>query len=221
MYKDSGSIVDQLYILYDTVELKDAYEVSTTAFVVVCVVTGLCGLAWAFSEHPKYFPTVYNSSLYKVVYNELKSKDESMPMLMRCTHDPLAFDGNHVIPDSDIQPDVTPGTSPQDNLLMAPLQLGNNVPRQQEQQLQMLEEISAQSLLLNTSWQSQTIQFQSLGSNLGIPPPIPARPSGFAHDIPHTSSVQAPRHGATTHGTDQTSAPSIHQGPTLIQNPFT
>ncbi|KAF9385265.1 hypothetical protein CPB97_004968 [Podila verticillata] len=243
MYKDSGSIEDQLYILYDAVELKDAYEVSTTAFAVVCAVTGLCGLAWAFSEYPRYFPTVYNSSLYKVVYKELKSKDESMPMLMRCTHDPLAFDGNQVA-DIDDQPNVAPGTLSQDNLLMVPLLLGNNVSRQQEQQPQMLEEIPAQSLLLNTrriiastptmivaaptttatatstSWQSPTTQLQSHGNPLGVPPPIPARPFGFAHGTPPTFSVQAPPHGATTRGSDQTSAPSTHQGLTLIQSPF-
>lgn len=259
LYKDSGSIVDQLYILYDSVELKDAYEVSTTAFVSVCVVTGLCGFAWIFSEYPKYFPTVYNSSLYKVIYKELKSKDESMPLLMRCTHDPLAFDGNQVVPDPDDQPNVKPGTLFQDNLPMVPLQVGNNVPRQQEQQLRMLEEIPAQSPLLNTwriitstptmtsatptttatttstSWQSQPVQLQSLGTDLGVPPPIPARPSGFAYGALPTSSVQAPPHGATTHGAtthgatthgatthdaDQTSAPSTHQRMTLIQSPF-
>ncbi|KAF9306133.1 hypothetical protein BGZ74_007480 [Mortierella antarctica] len=249
MYKDSGSIVDQLYILYDTVELKDTYEVSTSAFAVVCAVTGLCGLAWAFSEYSKYFPTVYNSSLYKVVYTELKSKDDSMTMLMCCTHDPLAFDGNQVVPDPDDQPDVAPETSSQDNLPMAPLRLGNNVPRQQEQQPQMPEEISAHSPLLNTrriiaftptmisatptttatttstSWRSQTTQSQSLSNNLGVPPPIPDRPSWFAHGAPPTSSTQSPprdatTHGATIHGADQTSAPSTHQGSTLIQSPF-
>ncbi|KAF9214556.1 hypothetical protein BGZ59_003447 [Podila verticillata] len=243
MYKDSGSIADQLYILYDAVELKDAYEVSTTAFAVVCAVTGLCGLAWAFSEYPKYFPTVYNSSLYKVVYKELKSKDESMPMLMRYTHDPLAFDGNQVA-DTDDQLNVAPGKSSEDHLFMVPLLLGNNVSKQQEQQPQMLEEIPAQSLHLNTrriiastptmifatpattatatstSWQSPTTQLQSLGSS--APPPIPARPSWFAHGTSLTSSVQAPPHDATstTHGVDQTSAPSTHGGLTMIQNPF-
>ncbi|KAF9336055.1 hypothetical protein BG006_009845 [Podila minutissima] len=218
MYKDLGSIVDQLYILYDAVELKDAYEVSTSAFAV------------------------------------LKSKDDSMTMLMCCTHDALAFDGNQVVPDPDDQPDVAPETSSQDNHPMAPLRLGNNVPRQQEQQPQMPEEISAQSPLLNTrriiastptmisptptttatttsaSWRSQTTQSQSLSNNLGVPPPIPARPSLFAHGTPPTSSTQFPprgatthgatTHGATIHGADQTSTPSTHQGLTLIQSPF-
>ncbi|KAG0343379.1 hypothetical protein BG005_002476, partial [Podila minutissima] len=249
IHKDSGSIEDQLYILYDAVELKDTYEVSTTAFTVVCAVTGLCGLVWAFSEYTKYFPTVYNSSLYKVVYKELKSKDDSMTMLMYCTHDPLAFDGNQMVPDPNDQPDVAPETSSQDNLPMAPLQLGSNVPRQPEQQPQMPEEISAQFPLLNTrriiasaptmisatptttaattstSWRSQTTQSQSLSNNLGVPPPIPARPSWFAHGAPPTSSTQSPprgatTHGATIHGADQTSAPSTHQGSTLIQSPF-
>ncbi|KAF9211518.1 hypothetical protein BGZ59_007966 [Podila verticillata] len=246
-YKDPGSIADKLYILYDTVELKDAYEVSTTAFAVVCALTGLFGLIWALSE--KFFPTVYNSTLYKTIYKELNSKDESVPMLMYCTHDPLAFDGNQVGLRPDNQSIVTPETSSEDHLMVS-LQRRNNVPNQQQEQrpLMLLDEIPAQSPLMSsgsiaactpvmspataptttppttttsTSRPLQATQLQPYEStNLGVPPFTPPRCPRFAHGTPSTSSVPVRLHSATTHGGDQTSVSSTRQGPTLIQSPF-
>ncbi|KAG0339745.1 hypothetical protein BG000_001421 [Podila horticola] len=243
IYKDPGSIADQLYILYDAVELKDAYKVSTAAFAVVCALTGLFGLIWAFSE--VFFPTVYNGTLYKTIYKDLNSKDKSVPMLMHCAHDPLVFNGNQVGLHPNDQPTVAPETSSEDHP-MDSLQRRNNVPNQQQerQPLMLLDEIPAQSPLMsswsitastptmspatatpttttNTSWPLQATQLQPYGNtNLGVPPPIPPRCPRFAHGTPSTSSVQARLHGATTHGGDQTSASSTRQGPTLIQSPF-
>ncbi|KAF9020746.1 hypothetical protein BGZ52_002329 [Haplosporangium bisporale] len=246
-YKDPGSIADKLYILYDTVELKDAYEVSTAAFAVVCALTGLFGLIWALSE--KFFPTVYNSTLYKTIYKELNSKDESVPMLMYCTHDPLAFDGNQVGLRPDDQPVVTPETSSEDHLMVS-LQRRNNVPNQQQEQrpLMLLDEIPAQSPLMS-SWSiaactpvmtpatasttatlttttstSRPLQATLLqpyeSTNLGVPPFTPPRCPRFSHSTPSTSSVPVRLHSATTHRGDQTSVSSTRQGPTLIQSPF-
>ncbi|KAG0356315.1 hypothetical protein BG005_004781 [Podila minutissima] len=247
VYKDPGSIADQLYILYDAVELKDAYEVSTAAFAVVCVFTGLFGLIWAFSE--TFFPTVYNSTLYKTIYKELNSKDESVPMLMHCTHEPLAFDGNQVGLHPDDQPSVAPETSSQDHPMVS-LQRRNNVPNQQQecQPPILLDEIPTQSPFMSswsiaastpimspattpttttpttttsTSRPLQATQVQPYRStHLGVPPSIPPRCLQFAHDTSSTSLVQARLHGTTTHGGDQISVSSTRQGPTLIQSPF-
>ncbi|KAF9332470.1 hypothetical protein BG006_004644 [Podila minutissima] len=241
------SIADQLYILYDAVELKDAYEVSTAAFAVVCVFTGLFRLIWAFSE--TFFPTVYNITLYKTIYKGLNSKDESVPMLMHCTHDPLAFDGNQVGLHPDDQPSVAPETSSQDHPMVS-LQRHNNVPNQQQerQSLMLLDGIPTQSPLMSswpitaatpimspttarttatpgtttsTSRPIQATQLQPFGStNLDVPPSIHPRCVWFAHGTSSTSLVQARLHGATTHGGDQTSDFSTRQGPTLIQSPF-
>ncbi|KAF9577957.1 hypothetical protein BGW38_006516 [Lunasporangiospora selenospora] len=131
VYSDPGSIADTLYILYDTVELKLAYEVSLAAYVVVYVFAALFLSFWILSR--KLFPTVYNSSLYKTIYTELSSKDESVPMLMRYTHGPLAFDDNQVVPDSDEQPSIIPETTSQ-GIPMTSLHCHSNVPSQQQEQ---------------------------------------------------------------------------------------
>ncbi|KAF9201789.1 hypothetical protein BGZ59_002519 [Podila verticillata] len=247
MYKDPESIADKLYILYDAVELKDAYEVSTAAFAVVCVLTGLFGIIWASSA--KFFPTVYNSTLHKTIYKELNSKDESVPMLMHCTHDPLAFDGNQVGLRPDDQPTAAPETSSEDHPMVS-LQRRNNVPNQQQgqQPLMLLDEIPAQSPLMSswsiaasppvmspatapttatptsTTGPSRPLPATQLqpyeSTNLGVAPSIPPRCPRFAHNIPFTSSVSARLYGATTHAGDQTSVSSTRQGPALIQSPF-
>ncbi|KAF9135013.1 hypothetical protein BGW39_005105 [Mortierella sp. 14UC] len=80
-----------LYIIYDTVELKDAFEVPTIPLVIVVVITVVCALVWGVSE--VCFTAVYNGSLYKVIYQEIKMKEKDTSMLMTCTHDPLSFDG--------------------------------------------------------------------------------------------------------------------------------
>ncbi|KAG0037523.1 hypothetical protein BGZ82_002388 [Podila clonocystis] len=215
MYKEPGSMVDHLYILYDAVELKDAYEISTAALAVVCALSGLFGLLWVFSE--KILPTVYNSTLQKTIYKELNSKDESVPMLMSFTHDPLAFDGNQVVPNLNDQLAIAHETSSEDHPMVS-LQCRNNVPDQQRerQPLMPLDETPAQFPLMSswsitastpilnptratttataatrnsTSRPLQTTQLQPHSSaNLGVPPPIPARPR-FANVTPPTFSV--------------------------------
>ncbi|KAF9093921.1 hypothetical protein BGX27_001545 [Mortierella sp. AM989] len=245
MYKEPGSMADHLYILYDAVELKDAYEISTAAFAVVCALTGLFGLIWVFSE--KILPTVYNSTLQKTIYKELNSKDESVPMLMCFTHDPLAFDGNQVGFNPNDQLAITHESSFEDHP-MVPLQCLNNVPDQQQEQQPLLPldvtpaqfplmsswSITASTPILNptratttataatmnsTSRPLQTTQLQPHSSaNLGVPPPIPPRPR-FANVTTPKFSVHVRPHSATTHSGGQTLVPST-QGPTQIQNPF-
>jgi hypothetical protein len=131
-----NSDAEKLYVFFDTVESKDAFEVPTTLLIVVGVLTLMCGFAWLISEI-RYGP-VFNGSLYKVIYEEIKSKGEvksnkdigpneetesneegksnsetklieetkpdetiKTPMLMDCTHEPLAFEGYQVVPDLD------------------------------------------------------------------------------------------------------------------------
>ncbi|KAG0226372.1 hypothetical protein BGW42_003673 [Actinomortierella wolfii] len=107
IYEDQESKADQLYILYDIIELKDAYEVSTICLVLVCVLTVLFGLIWIFS---KRLPIIYSSTLYMTIYKELNTTDETVPMLMRYTRDPLEFDGNQVILRSEDFPNITSET---------------------------------------------------------------------------------------------------------------
>ncbi|KAF9367173.1 hypothetical protein CPB97_006184, partial [Podila verticillata] len=87
---------EQLYVLYDTIEFKDAFEVPNPLLIFLLVVTLVCMVVWAFSAK---FTPVYNGSIYKIIYEDIKSKDDKTQMLMDCTHNPLAFEGYQVIPD--------------------------------------------------------------------------------------------------------------------------
>ncbi|KAG0360530.1 hypothetical protein BGX24_005534, partial [Mortierella sp. AD032] len=104
----------RLYVLYDTVELKDAFEVSTTLIIVLGSIVLVCGFIWGISEC--FYPTVFNGSLYKLIYQEIKSKEEKAPMLMDFKDDPLAFNAYQVIPDLDEVPvvkvDIEPTQQP-------------------------------------------------------------------------------------------------------------
>ncbi|KAF9324077.1 hypothetical protein BGZ91_003179 [Linnemannia elongata] len=88
--------VEQLYILYDTIEFKDAFEVPTPLLIFLLVFSLVCIIVWASSA--KLAP-VFSGSVYKVIYEEIKSKDDKTQMLMDCTHNPLVFEGYQVIPD--------------------------------------------------------------------------------------------------------------------------
>ncbi|KAG0366317.1 hypothetical protein BGX24_003765 [Mortierella sp. AD032] len=89
----------RFYVLYDTIELMDAFEISTSLLIVLGCVVVVCSAIWGFSE-TKY-PAVFNGSLYKLIYQEIKSKEKKAPMIMDFKHDPLAFNGYQVIPDLD------------------------------------------------------------------------------------------------------------------------
>ncbi|KAG0226374.1 hypothetical protein BGW42_003675 [Actinomortierella wolfii] len=129
IYKDQDSQTDQLYILFDTVELKDGYEISSAAFVAICALTALFLLIFAISE--KFFSTVYNSTLYKTIYKEINTKIESVPMLLHYTRDPLAFDDHQVIYSSGEHLNVISETQGHP---MASLKHRNSVPMPDHQQ---------------------------------------------------------------------------------------
>ncbi|KAG0282282.1 hypothetical protein BGZ96_000637 [Linnemannia gamsii] len=127
-----NSQAERLCILFDTVRFNDAFEVPTTLVIVVSVTVVMCVLVWLISEI--CYKPVFNGSLYKVLYEDIKSKREvkskeevdpneaikpdedtnpteetksieeiKTPMLMDCTHDPLAFEGYQLTPDLEEQ----------------------------------------------------------------------------------------------------------------------
>jgi hypothetical protein len=233
-YKHPVSKIDQLYVLYDSVELKDGYEVSTTAFIFICTFAGLFAIIWGISE--ARYPTVYNSSMYKTIYKELKSKDESVQMLMHCTHDPLAFNGNLIVPDPGDQSSVTPNTSSQDCTMISTQPHNSSSQQYELQPLAMLEEIPAQSPFL-ISWSvpaptpimspatattTTTLTMSATtsipvketrtegyeGDNHGIPPPIHPSSPRVEYNATITSSDQSRPHGITTHDENQALTPS-------------
>ncbi|KAF9982400.1 hypothetical protein BGZ75_006209 [Mortierella antarctica] len=82
----------QLYVLFDTADVTDGQEFSTALLITMVVVMVLCGCVWVYSA--KCLKAVYTGSLYKMVYTELEPhRGKSAPMLMSCTHHPLAFVG--------------------------------------------------------------------------------------------------------------------------------
>ncbi|KAF9307695.1 hypothetical protein BGZ91_008262, partial [Linnemannia elongata] len=91
---------EQLYVLYDTVTFKDAFEAPDYLLIFLLVASLVCIVVWASSEK---FAPVFNGSVYKVIYEEIKSKDVKTQMLMDCTHNPLAFEGYQAISDLDEQ----------------------------------------------------------------------------------------------------------------------
>ncbi|OAQ35498.1 hypothetical protein K457DRAFT_13411 [Linnemannia elongata AG-77] len=91
---------EQLYVLYDTVTFKDAFETPDYLLIFLLVASLVCIVVWASSEK---FTPVFNGSMYKVIYEEIKSKDDKTQMLMDCTHNPLAFEGYQAISDLDEQ----------------------------------------------------------------------------------------------------------------------
>ncbi|KAF9278402.1 hypothetical protein BGZ68_008590 [Mortierella alpina] len=82
----------QLYVLFETVDIIDGQEFSTALFIALVVIMVLCACVWVYSA--KCLKAVYTGSLYKMVYTELEPhRGKSAPMLMSCTHNPLAFVG--------------------------------------------------------------------------------------------------------------------------------
>ena len=126
---------EQLYVLYDTVLLKDVFEVPLPLVIFLLVMIVVCLLAWALSE--RLYTSVFNGSLYKVIHQEVQEKGGKTAMLMDCTHGPLAFEGYQVIPDFDenfaqssqesLVEDLD-NRSSEPTLLMSPVQLQNQEP---------------------------------------------------------------------------------------------
>ncbi|KAF9964825.1 hypothetical protein BGZ70_005858 [Mortierella alpina] len=96
----------QLYVLYDTVDIKDGQEFSTALFVVLVVIMVLCAGVWVYSE--KTIGVMYTNSLYKLIYTELEPHmEKTAPMLMSCTNDPLAFEGVPLVGVDDVSEEST------------------------------------------------------------------------------------------------------------------
>ncbi|KAF9278405.1 hypothetical protein BGZ68_008593 [Mortierella alpina] len=102
----------ELYVLFDTVDIKDGQEFSTGLFVALLVVMVVCAVVWAYTE--KGLKAMYSVSLYQLLHTKLKPHmEKSAPMLMSCTYDPLALEGVPVVDEDGITEvtrlqDVTP-----------------------------------------------------------------------------------------------------------------
>ncbi|KAF8947750.1 hypothetical protein BGZ47_007992 [Haplosporangium gracile] len=224
-----------LYILYDTAELQDAFEVPTVPFVVIAVITLICAVVWGLSE--VYYKTVYNGSLYKVIYEQIKLQDETTPMLMDWTPTPLAFNGHRVFPDQDEQPTLSAENSPEDAL--------NNESTQEIalQYLSILQpstlpEIPVSSLLISksllmpaptdnnsSSYHAGTTPQSSHVPHPISPPSIPPRlfgntfnpiPASSTHENPSLS----PPPQTNRHALQIPPPPPPPQSSTPIQSPF-
>ncbi|KAF9150182.1 hypothetical protein BG015_008019 [Linnemannia schmuckeri] len=237
-----------LYILYDTVKLEDAFEIPTVALFVLLTVVVVCAIAWVISE--MFYDPVYNDSLYKVIFQEIRSKEETTPMLMTCARDPLTFEGNQVVPLNEGEQPDGPSTSQDVPLLLIDK---TPIPHPSTQQTApLLEEIPAQSPLLISRrlfTSIPTITSVSVATNTNnqylpetasrlssqptcpaIPPPIPPRPplpfqeSGvtFGPFVPPSTSIQKSHPRASNQSTQapQPQSPPPNEKSTLIQNPF-
>ncbi|KAF9278408.1 hypothetical protein BGZ68_008596 [Mortierella alpina] len=91
----------QLYVLFDTVDIKDGQEFSTALFVTLLVIMVLCAGVWGYSL--KTLGGMYTGSLYQMVYTQLEPHmEKTAPMLMCCTLDPLAFEGVPIVGKDDV-----------------------------------------------------------------------------------------------------------------------
>ncbi|KAF9135009.1 hypothetical protein BGW39_005101 [Mortierella sp. 14UC] len=95
----AGTVTDRLYVLYDTIELKDAFKAPTGLIISLSIFVAFCLGLWIVSL--VLYPSSFNGSLYKIVFEELKAKEDKTPMLMDNSDDPLAFEGQRVIPHQD------------------------------------------------------------------------------------------------------------------------
>ncbi|KFH68308.1 hypothetical protein MVEG_05126 [Podila verticillata NRRL 6337] len=240
----------RLYVLYHTVELTDAFEVSTTLLIVLGSIVVICGLIWGISE--ACYPTVFNGSLYKLIYKEIKLKEEKTPMLMKFQHDPLAFNGYQVIPDLDEQPRAPAPEVPvivvniestqQPLLQEIPMQ---EIPMQQlsARQLPMESEILVQNQSLTAETcptTTTTVVFVTIDTNnsasatnfFSFPAQTSSMPTTSLSVLPRpleshrnftpVSPIQTspPLHTRSNSIQDAPSSPSANQKSTLIQNPF-
>ncbi|KAF9135011.1 hypothetical protein BGW39_005103 [Mortierella sp. 14UC] len=222
---------ERLFVLFDAVKLRDAFEVSTTLLIVTGSIVCVCLFLWVISEIRD--PAVYNGSLYKTIYKEIKSKEEDTPMLMDFKQDPLVFHGYQVIPNLAEQP-----KDPQQEVPMVILDIVSaqesptqeismqEIPMQQlsTRHSPMKSEILDQSPLLTPAAAPATIATNNSASATPIMPPSALPWSLESHrNITLTSPVQTPPlvH-TTTHSIEDapSSSPPLNQKSTPIQSPF-
>lgn len=218
---------EQLYILFYTVQLKDAFEISNTLLIVMGAITVVCVVVWGLSE--KLYEPVFNGSLYKVIYKEIEAKGEVVskenikpdedikpdeeiepieetkpievtktPMLMDCTHDPLAFEGYQVIPH--MNEHSVQSSQDQGHAMIA---ITEQSPAQQMlmQQTPTLEEIIA-PITITVSASSSEQPEAALLSSLSVSPTIPLSPPPCPLD----------RHRNLARATSTLVLPPLHTG---------
>ncbi|KAF9964828.1 hypothetical protein BGZ70_005861 [Mortierella alpina] len=95
----------QLYVLFDTVDIKDGQEFSTGLFAALVTVMVLSVGFRAYTEAT--LKAIYKGSLYKLVYTRLKPiMEKPAPMLMSCTHEPLALEHVPLVSDGELLADA-------------------------------------------------------------------------------------------------------------------
>ncbi|KAF9573573.1 hypothetical protein EC968_008328 [Mortierella alpina] len=90
----------QLYVLFDTVDIKDGYEFSTGLFATLVAIMVLCACVWAYTE--KSLKAIYTVSLYRLEYTKREPyMEKPVSMVMNCTYNPLAFEGVPIVGEHD------------------------------------------------------------------------------------------------------------------------
>ncbi|KAG0054595.1 hypothetical protein BGZ83_010892 [Gryganskiella cystojenkinii] len=233
----------RFYVNYNTVELKDAFEVSTALLIVLGCIVVICCLIWGISQ--RWYPTVFNGSLYNLIYKEIQQKEKETPMLMNFKHDPLAFGGYLVIPDlgeklhaPSTEIPATAGNktstqkSSQQRKSSQPLSVRQS-PKEREKPTQN-QFLTAENCPTTTDTpviidinnsSSATIFTPSLAlatSTPIMPPSIPPRPLNSLHHYTPLNTYQpSPTLHTKSHSTQVApSSPSANQEPTPIQSPF-
>ncbi|KAF9573571.1 hypothetical protein EC968_008326 [Mortierella alpina] len=86
----------QLYVLFDTADIKDGYEFSTGLFAALIAIMVLCACVWPCTA--KFLRANYTASLYRLEYTKREPHMEKpAPMVMNCTYNPLAFEGAPIV----------------------------------------------------------------------------------------------------------------------------
>ncbi|KAF8943368.1 hypothetical protein BGZ47_005486 [Haplosporangium gracile] len=204
---------NQLYVLFDTVEFSDAFEVPTPLLIFLLIAILMCIVVWGFSE--THYTPVFNGSLYKVIFEVIESKDKKTPMLMDWTHEPLAFEGYQVVADLKEQ-------SSRSSQEYAMVVQGNGwtgqLPMRQTSMLQSPTQQS--SMLRGISAQSQVLPSNGpAASTFAIVPASPASPASSVSPI--TTSVSPSHIGASplpSFSTRPIISPSLTPRPSPFQD---
>ncbi|KAK5809556.1 hypothetical protein F5H01DRAFT_395263, partial [Linnemannia elongata] len=91
---------EQLYILFDTIDLQQGFNIPNWLLISVAVTMAVCLCLWAMRN--VLLDDRYTSSLYKVVSMQLSCQIEiPAPMLIRSKYEPFEFENIPVVPVND------------------------------------------------------------------------------------------------------------------------
>ncbi|KAI8597859.1 hypothetical protein EDD21DRAFT_384251 [Dissophora ornata] len=88
----------KLYVIYDTTDLEQGFEIPRGLFITMAVLAAASLLLWFFTG--LLLGNLYTGTLYRVIAAEIAVRTEnSAPMLMRSKVNPVEFEGYLLIPD--------------------------------------------------------------------------------------------------------------------------